>query len=253
MVFGAKMCATLYVVRHFRKLRILVIKYFRYIIFLLFFACRTNENTPVETLNNNNSKQASSFDTTHEAIDNTHQNGDTISQAGEWIFDKVVKQSLIFKNGKSFETNLYELDYIGQVMTANKAPYLIFSGRHCDECDANISVYIHSPSDGPLTIDHGQNRYQYPGNERDFENDSLLYMSRAFYGQVLENKQGVIWYQKTLTEDNTWINDIFLVDITDGKKKEMTMKNLGQLRQTLDLMKNGKCKAIKSMDFTSEP
>jgi hypothetical protein len=65
----------------------------------------------------------------------------------EWLFDKVDGSKLVFKDEQIFETNLFELAYIGQVSIDSKAPYLIFSGRDCNECDANISIYVHSPSD----------------------------------------------------------------------------------------------------------
>jgi hypothetical protein len=86
------------------------------------------------------------------------------------------------------------------VPNGNKTPFLIFSGRDCDECDANISIYIHSPSNGHLKIENGENRYGFPGSERDFENKNILYKARAFYGQVLPGIRGVIWYQKQLME-----------------------------------------------------
>jgi hypothetical protein len=94
--------------------------------------------------------------------------------SNEWIFEKVAGSVLKFKNGKEFNTHLYDLNYIGMVPNGNKTPFLIFSGRDCDECDANISIYIHSPSNGHLKIENGENRYGFPGSERDFENKNIL-------------------------------------------------------------------------------
>jgi len=78
--------------------------------------------------------------------DNNHTR--QTKNTSEWIFDKVRAHTLEFKNGKSYNTDLYDLKYIGQVANNNKAPFLIFSGRECLECDANISIYIHSPANG---------------------------------------------------------------------------------------------------------
>lgn len=173
--------------------------------------------------------------------------------SNEWIFEKVAGSVLKFKNGKRFDTHLYELKYIGMVPNGNKTPFLIFSGRDCDECDANISVYIHSPSNEHLKVESGENRYSFPGSERDYENKSLLYKARAFYGQVLPGTRGVIWYQKQLMENNTWQSSTFIVNLSNGLKKETTLKNTEKLTLTLELLKKGDCKEIKGTDYQSEP
>ena len=171
----------------------------------------------------------------------------------DWAFDRVEKSKLLFKNGQSFETNLFELAYIGQVFAESKAPYLIFSGRDCNECDANISIYIHSPSDGKLIIDHGQNRYQYPGTEKDYETDSILYTSRAFYGQVLEKVNGIIWYENRLLENGKMGRSIFLSRLDNEMIKDTTYEDKGKLDQTISLVKKGLCKEIQGQQYTSEP
>ncbi len=181
-----------------------------------------------------------------------HQSAQT-KNVDEWLFDKVDGKVLKFKNRKLFNTNLYNLKYIGQIANDNKAPFLVFSGQDCDECDANISIYIHSPSDGHLNIENGKNRYGFPGTERDIENNKPLLKSRAFYGQVLPGIKGVIWYQNQLMENNTWQKSIFLVNLNAGIKKETTSKDIEKLKVTLQLLKQGSCKEIKGIEYSSEP
>ena len=171
----------------------------------------------------------------------------------DWPFEKTFGSVLKFINEKEYNTNLFELKYIGQIQNGEKAPFLIFAGRECDECDANVSIYIHSPSNGLLNVENGENRYQYPGEERDFENDSLLYKSRAFYGQVLPNINGIIWYQNQLMENNSWQKSVFLIEVDQSGKRDSVLKDLGQLEQTLDLQKKGLCTEIKGLKYTSEP
>lgn len=130
---------------------------------------------------------------------------------------------------------------------------MIFSGRDCDECDAQISIFIHSPSNGKLIVGIGENACQYPGNERDFETNKLDYKARAFYGQVLKGVNGVIWYEKRLMDDNSWGNFIFLVKIQNGIKKEIQLKDKKLFNETLLLLKNGSCKEIPGMNYLSEP
>jgi hypothetical protein len=176
-----------------------------------------------------------------------------IVSSNKWIFDSVVGKTLKFKNGKEFSTEIYELKYIGQVENGSKAPFLIFSGRDCDECDANITIYIHTPADGLLVSDYGQNRYGYPGVETDFEENTPLYKAQAFYGEVLPGVKGVVWYQNTLTENDTWEKSTFLVTLINGKKKESIIKGIEKQQLTLDLLSKKSCQEIKGIDYTSEP
>lgn len=183
------------------------------------------------------------------AVSSTIKN--KVSEA--WLFDKVEGSKLVFKNGQIFETNLFELQFIGQISSSDKAPFLIFSGRDCNECDANISIYIHSPSDGKLFIEHGENSYQFPGTETDYETDSITYVSKAFFGQVLDNTKGVIWYENRLLENGKMGFNVFLSRIENGLKKDTVFADKGKLNETTNLVKKGLCIEIQGRKYTSEP
>ena len=66
---------------------------------------------------------------------------------------------------RGFKTTLYHLKVIGELTTVRKLPYYILSGIGCHECDANVSIYIHSPSNGPMKNEAEQKRFDYPGRE----------------------------------------------------------------------------------------
>ena len=176
-----------------------------------------------------------------------------VKATNDWTLKTVEKSKLVFTNGKTFETNLFELEYIGQIPRKNKAPFLIFSGRDCQDCDANIALYIHSPSDGKIVVESGQNRYTYPGTEKDYQSDTVIYTSRAFYGQVLENVHGAIWYENSLLENGKMRKDIFLSYIVNGLLKDSIYEDKGEIRETINLMKKGLCKEIQGRTYTSEP
>jgi len=177
---------------------------------------------------------------------------DSLSQT-DWTFDKVSDTKLLFIDGKSFDTKLYELKYIGQIPADKKAPFFVFSGRDCDACDANISIYIHSPADGQLIIGGGRNCYAYPGTEKHYETNEVLYKARAFYGQVLENIKGVIWYQSQLLKSGKMKQSVFLCNIVNGALKDTSFADKGQLKETLKLLDKGLCKEIQGCEYTSEP
>ena len=173
---------------------------------------------------------------------------DSVINRYEWVFKKAEDGKLFFTNGRSFNTHLYDLRYIGQVAKKDKAPYLVFSGRDCDNCDAQISIYVQSPDEGEPVVELGANRHHYAGNEKDAGTDSIVYRSRVFYGEVLDDIKGVIWYQKRLTVGNTWEPDIYLIDVTGNERKQLILKDKGQIKQTLALHKKGKCTEIKGLD-----
>ncbi|MDO3625906.1 hypothetical protein [Mucilaginibacter sp. BT774] len=170
-----------------------------------------------------------------------------------WLLDNVSGSILKFTNGQKFNTGLFDVKYIGSLTNGNKAPFLIFSGRDCNECDEIISIYIHSPSNGRLNMDNGKNRFQYPGTEKDFESDTVLYKARAFYGHVLPGIKGVVWYQQELMTDKTWESSTFLVNLNTGSEVDTLLKGTEKLKSTLKFLAQGSCKEIKGVNYTSEP
>lgn len=176
------------------------------------------------------------------------------TQTNEWVLEKIDSSKLVFKNGRIIETKLFNLGFIGQIPLENKDPYLIFTGVDCNFCDANNSIYIHSPSDGDLIVGAGKNAYGMPGRIFSYMNDSLLYKGRVFYGQVLENRKGVIWYQNTLMETGKWEKTVFIAEIIDNKKNNQFLTDTsGLLKQTLSMLQKGLCREIEGFDYTSEP
>jgi hypothetical protein len=175
-------------------------------------------------------------------------------QSDTWTFSKSVGSTLIFKEGPKIVTDLFELEYLGQIDKDEKAPFLIYSGRDCDECDANIAIYFNSPRNGKLQVGAGQNAYGYPGKERDYLTDSLLYEARAFYGEVFKGVQGIVWFQKTLMEDGSFQPNIFLAKIVEDSIADKSLKFTNQLLQeTLALHKAGKNKEIQGREYKSQP
>jgi hypothetical protein len=171
----------------------------------------------------------------------------------EWKFERIEGSKLLFETGEQIETNLHNLEFVGQIPLKNKDPYLIFIGVDCDSCDANSAIYIHSASDGEIIVGNGQNTYGLPGRVFNYENNSLIYEGRAFYGQVLEDKRGVIWYQKTLMETGRWENSTFIAEIKNNKKENHFLSDTGLIHHTLVMLNKGLCKEIKGIDQTSEP
>jgi hypothetical protein len=215
------------------------------IVFVLFSACEPSASKRTRTSN---------IETVKGSIGKTNTEVQDNQKTSEsWSVDNVTGSIIKFRNGTVFDTHLYNCKYIGQVPNDNTSPFLIVSGTDCDECDENISIYIHSPSNGQLKVENGENRYQMPGTERDFETKQLLYKARAFYGEVLPHTRGVLWYQEQLMENNSWRRSLYLVSLIHGVKQENELKDRGRLQQTLELLKQGRCKEITGTNYLSEP
>jgi hypothetical protein len=209
------------------------------LLFILLFGCKVNNNQNIIKIRSS------------DALTDTLTIKDKIENS--WEVQEIHGSKLLFANNKVLETRLNNLDYIGYISVSNKDPYFIFSGVDCDSCDANISIYIYSPSDGELIVGNGENTYAYPGREYYFMNDSLIYEARTFFGQVLQNRKGVIWYQRTLMENGTWKKSIFLADVSGQTKIDTFLIDNGQFRETLTMLKKGLCKEIQGHDYASAP
>lgn len=178
----------------------------------------------------------------------------TIKDSSNWEFKEIKGSKIYFEGGQTFDTGLYELTYLDQIQTDKKAPFLIYSGRDCDECDAQISLYFHSPRNGELPVNNGENRNAYPGKELDYITDSLLTETKVFYGEVLKGKKGMIWYQKFLLEAGGFGKGIYLSSIEGDSVYGREIKDYDKkLAETLALNKTGKNKEIKGIEYTSEP
>ena len=164
---------------------------------------------------------------------------------------KIKGNKIVLANGEIYDPKLYNLSLVGFIDAETKDPYLVMSGRQCMECDANISIYIQSPSDGSLKNEASQARYSYPGSLYDYQTDSLLSESRMFFGEVLPERFGVIWYQQQLDTSNNWVSSVYFAEVIgdtlNGNFVEASMnETLAQIRKRL-------ASELARVAYTSEP
>lgn len=169
------------------------------------------------------------------------------------IYSGTDSSALIFRDGSRFETGLYDLRYIGQVQRHGGMPWLIMAGRHCNECDAELALYIHSPTDGPLITEAGANARYYPGRILDGETRDPLYEGRVFHGEVLAETGGVIWFEKIRQADGTMQEMTTLVDLDGEIPVEQNFMDHERLSKTLELAARGSCTEIPGIDQVAAP
>jgi hypothetical protein len=173
---------------------------------------------------------------------------------------KVVKSkdgsgTLVLPDGTKFQTSLYNLKLLGQLKTDRKLPYYILAAVGCDQCDANISIYIHSPSDGPIKDEATQRRFQYPGQELYYADHSLLYKGRMFFGNCIARyPNSAIWFETLLGSDKRWNPDVYVAAVkSDNLAVEKITQNMPLISEAEASVKKGQCREVPGKKRLSEP
>jgi hypothetical protein len=123
---------------------------------------------------------------------------------------------LVFPDGSKFQTALYHLKVVGQLRTVHKLPYYVLSGVGCRDCDANISIYIHSPSDGPMKAEGAQPRFSYPGRITSIEDRRVVSETKVFLGNcIVEHPDAVAWFERSMGNDKRWHESVFVAEIKE--------------------------------------
>ena len=138
----------------------------------------------------------------------------------------------LFEKGLLVKTTLKDkIKYHGTFSILGESPYIIYSGTPCINCDVSEGFYIHqiskqTPKIGPL-IPPGEEYWGFgpiivDGEEKDL---FITGIYRAFYGEVLPNIEGVIWFVTKFNEYGVITEDFsFLFQILkNGETKEITL------------------------------
>jgi hypothetical protein len=162
---------------------------------------------------------------------------------------------LTLPDGSKFRTALYHMKVIGQLRTTKKVPYFILSGTTCSECDENISIYIHSPSDGAMKNEAEQRRFAYPGREKDYETGQLVYEAKMFYGNCLAaHPNAVVWFDRVMGEDKNWHSRVSIAKVTEDRLVVRELHaTLPKQSDVQDAVRKEECRELLGVDRESEP
>jgi len=163
--------------------------------------------------------------------------------------------SIVLPNGSRFQTTLYRLKVVGELSSTSKSPYFVLSGFGCSECDANRSIYIHSPSDGPMKGEAEQQRFLYPGRESDAFTHRVIYKSRAFLGDcVAMYPNAVVWFERFATKEGQWHSRVVVAEVkSDNLAVQNIETNLPKIQEAVTATTKGQCKEIPGINRLSEP
>ena len=182
-------------------------------------------------------------------VDNTQK-----STSKTWSFKRVDGKLLIFNDNSNINTRLYEMSYLESLTDSSGSTYFVLSGRTCKECDENISIFLISPKDTIKPLSELP-KYTYPGKKFDYENNKLIFESKLFIGNCVNNDgktTSLIWVQKEMNNNNKLDSLMFIVDIFNDKIIERKIKpQTKEYNSNLQRLK--KCREIKGVETTSEP
>jgi hypothetical protein len=183
------------------------------------------------------------------AVDNTQK-----STKKTWNVKKVDGNLLVFNDNSYINTRLYEMNYLESLTDSSGSTYFVLSGRTCKECDENISIFLVSPKDTIRPLSE-LSKYTYPGKEFDYKNTKLIFESKLFIGNCINNggkTTSLIWVQKEMNNYKKLDSLMFIVDIFNDKIRERKIKPQTQeYNSNLQYLKN--CKEIKGVETASEP
>ena len=161
---------------------------------------------------------------------------------------------LVFIDNSRFDTRLYDMKYMESLIDNNGATYFVLSGRTCEGCDGNISIFLLSLKDSIKPLSEFPD-YKYPGKVFYWENNELIFESKLFIGNCINNGEKtnkLIWVQRALNDNKKFDSLMFIVDIFNDKIRNTEIKPQNQeYKKNLQYLKN--CKEIKGIERTSEP
>lgn len=166
---------------------------------------------------------------------------------------------VVLKDGSRFQTTLFEVKALGALRTERKSPYLVLGARGCDRCDADLSIYIHSPSDGPMQAMATQARHRYPGRvlAATPRGAQPIYQGVAFIGECLDTYNGAVWVQteRTVSADGTpgeWADSVLTHAYVFNDSLVVVRWYRAQVKQRLDELRRheaaGRCRAIPPIE-----
>ncbi len=157
-----------------------------------------------------------------------------------------------FPNGRTFHTGLFQVTFWGLLATS-RTPYLVLSGRGCTGCDANISVYILSPT-GPPSEEGTARRFWISGHETDLETRKLIRTSRGFVGRCLPaSSDAFVSYDSILDGAGNWHSGLFIASVVADTIAEELRTPPPPIAATIALVRSRHCRAIPAINQSSEP
>jgi hypothetical protein len=158
---------------------------------------------------------------------------------------------LRFRNGRQMTIQLFQVEFLGQLPRAQRAPVLLLGARGCYSCDVETQVYP-VPADAP-TYDYGaRGAYYYPGSLSPAEPppDTVeFYRGRMFIGECLADRQPVVvWFEQQRDTSGAWKEDVYRLRVRADSVEGEFLKPRPPLGPTLRAVKAGRCFEVAGLE-----
>ncbi len=164
------------------------------------------------------------------------------------------RTTVTFRNGAEMNSEIVDMAFIGQLSARDDAPYIIFSGRRCWDCESNPSIYVHSPTGGKLS--KKSTRYRYPGRLYSHVNGALIEETRMFFGDCLPGRSAAtaVWFVRTRRDTPYWRDIAIILEVLGGDLDEEILEDPApSVAPTLTMTEKGLCREIPGRQMSSEP
>ncbi len=176
-----------------------------------------------------------------------------IGQVDDGIYGEK-RATVLFRNGAALQSEVVDLQFIGQLAARDKPPYLIFAGRRCYDCESNLSLYVRSPTGGRMT--GGSTRYRYPGRLYSHVNGQLVEETRTFFGDCVPGHSAatIVWFVRTRRDTLHWRDMSILLESLGSDLNEKTYSDPPlSIEPTLTLVEQNRCREIPGRQMSTEP
>lgn len=161
--------------------------------------------------------------------------------------------ALVFSDGSTFETGLKHLTYVGSVDRGDgRTHVLLLADRDVDSLTEK-ALYIIDPQDTVPPKADREHSWNAPGRKLDGETGEPFLTTEVYYGMVLPDTMGVIWYETAVMPDGQRkLNTTLLCDGPTGLDT-LVFFGQGRLAATNTLAYRGKCQGLKGTDERQAP
>ncbi len=164
-------------------------------------------------------------------------------------FEKLEEGKIIFgappglTPPQPLKTGLFDLTYLGVLRSdEGGSPYFLFTGKPCQDCLEDRTVYAFRPTGGKPTA------FVYPGKILEPRSRALLIESRAFFGQCLAHRGDVlVVFQKEKIDRRPQLQPSVMIAEAgkDFFSETLIERHLPNLATTLQLVKRKRCHEIE--------
>lgn len=163
--------------------------------------------------------------------------------------------SIKLGDGTKFQTGVFGAKLLAEIHSTDGKLFLVISGVGCQECDANIGIYIHSPADGPMPEGELGLRYSYPGMYIDYQTDRPVERVRMFVGQCLSKERDIVlWLYNSKQESGKWKRWALIARLANGMVVTEEVSSPYPLIALAESAKvAGRCKEIRQRKLYTEP